>query len=209
MRAIRRTASMLLLLAPTLSSAQTNVANGVRFKTLEVSNAEWPVASVSTEFAGYVTVVAITPGVDRIGVQVLWPRTPADTGWLLAEQARRLLPFSFDATSHRVATGGADRRPIIVGLHSPKRPNLDAFIRGGGWAKDAVIKVQMDSTTELLDVLGAVIYGENARFAVNLFREIAPVGAADRRLRALGRKRTSRRNWALLLKPIRSFAWPR
>ncbi len=127
----------------------------------------WPKASISVERDAYVTVLAITPGVNRFAVQVLSPASPKDDGFIRPRHPQRLGYFSADAIGHRIARGTSVQPPIIIGITSQQKPDLSAFARGKGWATDLVINVPIDSATDLADVVAqAILRGDSVQFGV-------------------------------------------
>lgn len=138
-----------------------------RFIGRRTESTKWPTANVTVDRDAYVTVLAITPGVNRFAVQVLSPVSPQDDGFIRPRHPQRLGYFSPDAVGHRVARGSSAQPPIIVGISSRNKPDLSAFARGKGWASDLVINVPIDSTTDLVDVVAQVIFkGDSVQFGV-------------------------------------------
>lgn len=127
----------------------------------------WPKADISVERDAYVTVLAITPGVNRFAVQVLSPASPKDDGFIRPRHPQRLGYFSPDAVGHRVARGSSVQPPIIIGITSKQKPDLSAFARGKAWATDLVINVPIDTSTDLADVVAQAIFrGDSVQFGV-------------------------------------------
>ncbi len=157
----------------------------VQFIGRRSETTKWPTANVAVDRDAYVTVVAITPGVNRFAVQVLSPSTPQDDGFVRPRHPQRLGYFSPDAVGHRVARGRSAQPPIVVGISSHRKPDLSAFARGSHWASDLVINVPIDSTTDLVDVVARVIFrGDSVHFGVAPMPSNLP-GVAGRSLRSL------------------------
>lgn len=164
---------------PTGAPADLPLAQFIGRRT---ESTKWPTANVRVDRDAYVTVLAITPGVNRFAVQVLSPASPQDDGFVRPRHPQRLGYFSPDAVGHRVARASVSQSPIIVGISSRDKPDLSAFARGKAWASDLVINVPLDSTTDLVDVVAQVIFkGDSVQFGVAPMPAYLP-GVAGARL---------------------------
>jgi hypothetical protein len=178
---------------PTAGRAR-GLADGVVFETVGTSRTAWPIAEASTRRDGFMTVVAITPGIGKLAVQVLWPVSPADSGWTRGDAYHRIRAFQDTAIGHRVAAAGQAMRPFVVGFFSTERPVLATFARGGRWATDVVLQASIDSTTDLAEVVAAALFPQpSARVAAQLYRETPPVDFSRRAAAAAPPRDTSAR----------------
>lgn len=145
---------------------------GIRFETTGKSAKAWPMADASPTVDGFMTVVAITPSTRGFAVQLLYPTTPLDSGYARRDAVKHLAAFDPGFISHRVATGGGELRPVVVGFYSPTRPRLDALARGAVWARDAFVQTPVDSTTDFAEVFATMAYAASASQATfTVYRE--------------------------------------
>lgn len=120
----------------------------VDFRAVTGTDAQWPLTEAAPTESGFLTIVALTPSTRGFAVQILYPRSPSDSGWVAKGEFKRPAPFRASYISHRVATGGVEVMPVVMAFLTPAPADLLPLIRGGEWAQDAFVKMEVDSTTD-------------------------------------------------------------